>query len=287
MRKDLTIWKHHVESTLYLEVRTHPTWEGGFVETRRSAHSWMWRSVIIKDVTVLRSWSNFHNETELFLGFASWTESTKYVTETSEEIPVTSVENRGTGKLVAKTEPRPKPTLKLSLVSVPYRERKWIDVDPGKFSHGCFEVSKFMIRLLRHDDAVHREDDGAARFDDLHDRAQSLFSTHNLRLVLRKWYTCRLARMYTATYTNPQGYRESYSRQICNMDDRILLISKRDNPPTIKANKARSTRKLVAHISKKLAERSTKRLVAVTLITEFKVYLTQQSRKKTLITRKW
>ena len=48
----------------------------------------------------------------------------------------------------------------------PYRERKWIDVDPGKYSQGCFEVSKFMIRLLRHDDTV-REDDGAVRFDDL------------------------------------------------------------------------------------------------------------------------
>ena len=31
----------------------------------------------------------------------------KYVTETSEEIPVASVENRGTGKLVAKAKPRP------------------------------------------------------------------------------------------------------------------------------------------------------------------------------------
>ena len=44
-------------------------------------------------------------ETEQFLGFASWTESTQYVTETSEEIPVASVEWRGTGKLVAKAEP--------------------------------------------------------------------------------------------------------------------------------------------------------------------------------------
>ena len=38
---------------------------------------------------------------------------------------------------------------------------------------------------------------------------------------------------------------------------------------------------------RKFAERSTRRLVAVTLITEYKVYLTQQSRKKTLIARKW
>ena len=41
---------------------------GGFVETRRSAQSWMLRSAIIKDVTRLRSWSNLCFETEQFLG---------------------------------------------------------------------------------------------------------------------------------------------------------------------------------------------------------------------------
>ena len=70
-----------------------------------------------------------------------------YVTEMSEGNLVTSVENRGTGNLVAKAEPRPQLTLTLSPVSIPYRERKWIDVEPGKFSQGCFEVSEFMIRF--------------------------------------------------------------------------------------------------------------------------------------------
>ena len=91
----------------------------------------------------------------------------KYVTEASGEILVASVGDRCTGKPVAKAEPRPTPTLTMSSVSIPFRERKWIDVEPGKSSQGCFEVSKFMIRFLRHDDTVHREDDGAVRFDDL------------------------------------------------------------------------------------------------------------------------
>ena len=60
-------------------------------------------------------------------------------------------------------------------MSIPYRERKWIDVDPGKFSQGCFEVSKFMIRLLRHDGPVHREDDRAVRFDDLAEKFKAKF----------------------------------------------------------------------------------------------------------------
>ena len=99
----------------------------------------------------------------------------KYVTETSEKIPVANVDNGGTGKPVAKAKPRPKPTLTLTPVSIPCRERKWIDVGPGKFSQGCFEVSEFMIRLLRHDEKVHREDDGAVRFDDLAEKFKAKF----------------------------------------------------------------------------------------------------------------
>ena len=72
----------------------------------------------------------------------------KHVTETPEEIPVASVGERGTGKLVTKARPRPTPTLTLSPVSVLFSERRWIDIEPDKFSQGCFEVSKFMIRLL-------------------------------------------------------------------------------------------------------------------------------------------
>ena len=43
----------------------------------------------------------------------------KSVTETSEEIPIASVENRGAGKPVAMAKSRPKPTFTLTPVSVP------------------------------------------------------------------------------------------------------------------------------------------------------------------------
>ena len=99
----------------------------------------------------------------------------KYVTETSEEIPIASVEEGGTGKFVAKGKPRPKPTLTLSLVSLPFLERTWKDINAGKYSQGCFDVSKFMIRLLRYDESVHREDDGAVRFQDLAEEFKAKF----------------------------------------------------------------------------------------------------------------
>ena len=87
---------------------------------------------------------------------------------------------------------------------------------------------------------------------------------------------------------------EAYLRQIRNMDVRILLVPKRENPPTITANKASSTGKLVAHFSRtpvasipqKVSDVSTGKPVAVTLITEFQVNIAQPYRKKTRIERK-
>ena len=91
----------------------------------------------------------------------------KYVTETSETISLESVKHRVTGKLVAKAKPQLKLALTLSPISIPVRERKWMDINPESFREDCFKVSKAMIRLLRHDPSIPREDDGAVRFDDI------------------------------------------------------------------------------------------------------------------------
>ena len=101
----------------------------------------------------------------------------KYLTETSDEISVASVGDRSTGKPVAKAGPRPTPTLTLSLVSIPYRDRKWIDIDSGKFSQSCFEVSKSMIRLLRRYESLPRQEDGAVSL-----RSGRIVSGQGLRL---------------------------------------------------------------------------------------------------------
>ena len=92
----------------------------------------------------------------------------KNVTETPEEISIESVQlDISTGRPAAKAKPRPKPVVNLSSNYVPINERIWLDINPKPFNQGCFAVSKFMIRLLRHDETIPREDDGAVRFDDL------------------------------------------------------------------------------------------------------------------------
>ena len=78
----------------------------------------------------------------------------KYVTETSETISLENTLSTVTGKLVAKAKPQPKPTVILSPISIPVRERDRIDINPQRFRQDCFTVSKAMIRLLRHDPSI-------------------------------------------------------------------------------------------------------------------------------------
>ena len=108
----------------------------------------------------------------------------KYVTETSEEISIESVQlDMSTERCVAKAKPRPKLVVNLfsnfvpiherrwmSSNFVPIHERRWTDIDTQPFHHSCFAVSKFRTRTLRHDSSVLREDDGAVRLDDLIDK---------------------------------------------------------------------------------------------------------------------
>ena len=115
-------------------------------------------------------------------------EKTKYVTEMSEE---THIEDIGESKrrTVAKARPKQTPSSMLSsaTILVPYHDRKWIDVEPGRCDKSCLEVSKLMIRLMRHDDAAPREDDGAVKCQDL----ASIFALVNSNmakfLAKRRW----------------------------------------------------------------------------------------------------
>ena len=76
----------------------------------------------------------------------------KFVTEsmlTKEE------EDTASGKPTAKARPRQKPTVTLASVSFLVHERRWRDMETQRSNdHTCFEVSKAVTRLLRHDPTV-------------------------------------------------------------------------------------------------------------------------------------
>ena len=106
-----------------------------------------------------------------------------YVTETLEEIHFENIVQKSTGKPVAKARPRQTSNSTLSPVSIPYRER---NVEPGTFDHNCLEVSNLMIRLLRHDDSVNREEDGAVKFEDRASMFRSKITSSSYRSI-RTW----------------------------------------------------------------------------------------------------
>ena len=65
--------------------------------------------------------------------------------------------------------------MNLSSNDGPVKERIWMDTNPKSSNQGYFAVSKFMIRLLRHDASIPREDDAAVRRDDLTEKFKVKF----------------------------------------------------------------------------------------------------------------
>ena len=63
----------------------------------------------------------------------------------------------------AKTKPQKRETVELPS-TIPMNERKWIDIEPAEPSLSAYEVFKKVINLLRHNQIVQREDDGAVQF---------------------------------------------------------------------------------------------------------------------------
>ena len=63
----------------------------------------------------------------------------------------------------AKSKPQKRETVELPS-TIPMNERKWIDIEPAEPSLSAYEISKKVIHLLRHNQTVQREDDGAVQF---------------------------------------------------------------------------------------------------------------------------
>ena len=74
----------------------------------------------------------------------------------------------------ARAKPRRRESAGSSTRTIPIGERIWTDVEPGEYSISDYEVSKELIRLLRHGN-LPREDDGAIEFWRIKDDLQKYF----------------------------------------------------------------------------------------------------------------
>ena len=68
------------------------------------------------------------------------------------------------GRSKAKAKPQMRESVVDTPTTIPMHERKWIDIDPSEQSLKAYEVSKRVISLLRHNQTVQREEDGAIEF---------------------------------------------------------------------------------------------------------------------------
>ena len=64
----------------------------------------------------------------------------------------------------SKAKAKPQPRESTGTTTIPLSERVWIDIEPSKPDLESYNLSKKVINLLRHNQTLHREEDGAIQF---------------------------------------------------------------------------------------------------------------------------
>ena len=89
-------------------------------------------------------------------------DDTENLADSQEEESVPTSSSVVAARSKAKAKPQPREST--GTTTIPLRERKWIDIEPSKQDLASYEVSKKVINLLRHNQKLHREEDGAIQF---------------------------------------------------------------------------------------------------------------------------
>ena len=79
-----------------------------------------------------------------------------------EQIPQTS-----TSVIAARSKAKAKPQPRVlvgTTATIPIHERRWIDIEPSEQNLASYDLSKKVINLLRHNQTLQREEDGAIEF---------------------------------------------------------------------------------------------------------------------------
>ena len=79
-----------------------------------------------------------------------------------ERVPQTSIKVVA-ARSKAKAKPQPR-VLVGTTATIPIHERRWIDIEPSEQNLASYDLSKKVINLLRHNQTLQREDDGAIEF---------------------------------------------------------------------------------------------------------------------------
>ena len=115
----------------------------------------------------------------------------KYVTDSIEdntENPADPQEEESpqtiTSVVAARSKAKAKPQtreLAGTTTTIPIHQRRWIDIEPSKQDLDSYDISKKVINLLRHNQTLHREGDGAIKF------CKIKFHLRNHHLQIQNW----------------------------------------------------------------------------------------------------
>ena len=78
------------------------------------------------------------------------------------QVPQTSIKVVA-ARSKAKAKPQPR-GLVGTTATIPRHERRWIDIEPSEQNLASYDLSKKVVNLLRHNQTLQREDDGAIEF---------------------------------------------------------------------------------------------------------------------------
>ena len=85
----------------------------------------------------------------------------------------------------SKAKAKPQPRGSTGTTTIPLSERLWIDIEPSKPDLESYNLSKKVINLLRHNQKLHREQDGAIQF------YKTKFHLRDFHLPIQNWFDDR------------------------------------------------------------------------------------------------
>ena len=149
----------------------------------------------------VRIWSVSQDNSQSWVRISDGTN--KYVIDSNQnntEIPADLPEEQTSQTSVkvvaarskAKAKPQKREPVDVPKI-IPMNERKWIDIEPSEPSLAANEVSKKVISLLRHNQTVQREEDGAIQFWRIKFPLRNQFSQIQ-RWSDERWKACLTAR---------------------------------------------------------------------------------------------
>ena len=89
-------------------------------------------------------------------------DNTENLADSQEEESVQTSSSVVAARSKAKAKPQPREST--GMTTIPLRERKWTEIEPSKQDLESYDLSKKVINLLRHNQKLHREEDGAIQF---------------------------------------------------------------------------------------------------------------------------